>query len=243
MNNGGKMNGLAKKPEAILAIISLACFAFNFIYSLRGVAFGSQYYIFSAIGIAARALLVLYTLSLFEKDKAKMLLPVLFGLVAVGPLYNLISGFARLGFASEQTKFLLHTLPVAVAVVLAMICAIRGFSEKVLLKVAVAILIIAEVIGNPWLPYLVGAFRTLFSGYVISSLYDICSFVTIITLYVALLLVGLKSDKYMAQAVPREKLMKMHPGKALRLLQNERELGVITEEEYTALRDEILSKL
>jgi uncharacterized membrane protein len=195
------------------------------------------------IRIAPYVLLVIYLLKFHNEFKATVLVPVIFGLIAFEPLYyfveNLIYGYGI------YFRDLIFDIPLIVAFALATINALKGFSKKAFLIIAIVVGLLVEF----W--SIIDLFQSI-ERYFEDELYLFLFTWSIgilgtIALYVSLLLFGLKNRIPAIISVSPEKekknAEKMTPEQSLRLLKEKLDLGMITEEEYKAQRTEIINNL
>ena len=179
------------------------------------------------VTLAPYVLLVLYISKFYKKSKADILVPIIFGLIAI----NLIIYFSP------------SNLLRSIAFLFAMFCALTGFSNKRLFIIAMACGLLFEFIS------IIETFRFIL-WYIESRYYLYIIDLSIrtlgtVALYIALLLFGLKNEipSIISIAPKKARIGKMTPEQELRLLKEKLELDVITEEEYQDQRAEIISKL
>ena len=195
------------------------------------------------ISIAPYVLLVIYLLKFHNEFKATVLVPVIFGLIAFAPLYYFVD-FLFLGYGI-YFRDLIFDIPLIVAFALATINALKGFSKKAFLIIAIVVGLLLEFMS------IIELFQSI-EWYLEDELYLYLftrpiSILGTIALYVSLLLFGLKNRIPAIISVSPEKekknAEKMTPEQSLRLLNDKLELGMITEEEYKAQRAEIINNL
>ena len=179
--------------------------------------------------------------------KATILVPVIFGLIAFAPLYYFVENLIEVLIHGYGIYFgeWLFDIPLIVAFVLATINALKGFSKKAFLVIAIVVGLLVEF----W--SIINLFKSI-EWYLKEELYLYLftrpiSILGTIALYVSLLLFGLKNRIPAIISVSPEKekknAEKMSPEQALRLLNDKLELGMITKEEYQSQRAEIINNL
>lgn len=241
-----------KAPIMILAFVALAFTALSSItyfvgydwyygYSLT-VRFPDFYgWISMLTTIAPFILYVIYVLKLHTRSKAVII--IIFGLLAFAQLYYYIEPLIYgLGFSLKELLFSFLQIS---AYALAIISAAKGFSKKVLLIIAVAIILLFELLSIINLApvmkfYFEDELYLYFFTMLVSRLGTIC-------LHVSFLLLGLKNRIPTISTASDEKeiinLDQISPEQALLLLNDKLELGMISEEEYRAQRAQIIAKL
>lgn len=238
-----------KHKNAIIAL-SLASLIFiilSYILSFIGI---GRYVSFIGLflmllDIAPSALISVYLLKFYNKYKGDVIVPIIFGLIALTPLYH------------SATRAIYHTgialildLLIIIAFILATISASKGFSQKKFLILALTIGLIIEsifFIQTTLTIFVRNAIYQLFIDqfFLTYILWNICSSLAKVCLYIALLLFGLNNKfpttiKFNTRKKENETT---DPEQALKILKNEFELNMITEEEYKIKRAEIISKL
>ncbi len=245
----------SKAPITILAIIALGCTV------LSSITYFAHYdwvevngdYVFEltfrfpslirlislAFTLAPKVLLILYVFMFFKEFKATIIVPIIFGCIAVSPLFTFVFGYAF------DVITLIKNLITMVTFTLATISALKGLSNKVFIIIPTA-----WSIAWSFLPLISLSSSSEFYAREGMTLYlftDPASIIASITLNVALLLFGLKNRIPAIISVSPEKekknAEKMTPEQSLRLLNDKLELGMITEEEYKAQRTEIINNL
>jgi len=188
--------------------------------------------------VAPVILFAMYIFKYYKQFQATSLIPVTLGLIAFTPLFYFIRDLA-LGYGSAPID-LLPDLLVIVSFTLATINAIKGFSKKVYLIIAVACGLLSEVLS--FVSFIRYAGEYISDGLYLYLFTWPLSIVGISALYVALLLFALKNN--IPVAIKKEKSTdKMSPEQSLRYLKEQLDLGIITEEEYQTQRADIISKL
>lgn len=195
------------------------------------------------IALAPIVLFLIYVLKFHESFKATIFVPIVFGLIAFSPIYNMIKNLIMgYGFYLSQ---LIATLLIVVPFVLATISALKGLSKKsfTITAFVVTLLICASSVIAMFLStghYL----RNEQYIYLITSL---CNVLGTILFYISLFLFAMNNriPAILAPSPEQEKknVEKMSPEQSLRYLKERLDLGMITEEEYQAQRAEIISKL
>lgn len=254
-----------KKPIAVLTIIS-AVFAFvgimDYFVDYEQVRYGFdlytvpcfvvpvwgyelQYIIQSVLLVIAMALFAVYILKFPGTEKIKCIAPVVFGLEAIWMLsetmYIVFDYGFFIGFYSTPIRNLLYII-LAILFVLVATNAVKKFSEKFLV-IAVAIGILLEAFGYyDSIGYL---FICVEEGHFLKLLLWLISIVGHFLFYIALIWFGLTNTiPPMSSATSKKKeIENISPEQALRTLKEKLDNGMITEEEYTAQRATIISKL
>lgn len=215
----------------------------NSFYELT-VGFPSFFELFYLIlSIAPYILFFIYLLKFHNEFKATVLVPVIFGLIAITSLYYCIESLIY-GYSFYLID-IIHHLLIIPTFALATINALKGFSKNIFLIIAIVAGLIVEFMS------IINLFQAI-SWYLEKELYLYLftwpiSILGTITFYVSLLLFGLKKTIPAILSVSSEKentnVEKMSPEQALRLLKDKLDLGMISEEEYQTQRAEIISKL
>ena len=233
----------------VLRIISSISYFVNYNYVSYGkyemnIAFPPFASLISLIiALAPIVLFLIYILKFHESFKATIFVPIVFGLIAFSPIYNMIKNLI-MGYGFNPAS-LISTLLIVVPFVLATISALKGLSKKsftitafVIALLICAISVIAMFINTGY--YL----RSERYIYLITSPCDILG---TISFYISLFLFAINNriPAILALSPEQEKknVEKMSPEQILRLLKHKLDLGMITEEEYQAQRAEIISKL
>ena len=206
--------------------------------------------------LAPAVLLVLYVFWLHKKAKSKIIIPIILGAISLYfPLYylneymmywyvnwfdieELIHYFInRLG--SDFPIPLLHVF-ITITFALSIISALKGLTNKVMLIIATALGLAAELFR------FIGIIRDMdfFLHYqlYLAIFLVICEIIGFILLYISILLFGLK-NRPPAKEKERSKRKPLSPEKELRALNEKLELGIITQEEYQSQRAEIIRML
>lgn len=193
------------------------------------------------LDIAPCVLFLLYIIKFYNDFKATFIIPLIFGLIAVTPLtyyirdiifkYNIFLGNLH------------YDIFIIVTFVLAAISALKGFSKKIFLIIAITTGLIVEFLVT------INLFKTI-SWYIENGLYysiftRSSYIIGTTTFYIALLLFGLKNriPALLSTSPKKEPSGKADPEQALMLLKDKLDFGMITEEEYQAQRAEIIRKL
>lgn len=192
--------------------------------------------------IAPCVLFLLYIIKFYNELKAAAIIPLIFGLIAVTPLTFYIREII-LYKHNIYLGNLRYDIPIIVTFSLAAISALKGFSKKIFLIIAIMAGLIVEfaVTINMFknISWFIenGLYYSIFtrSSYIIGT----------ITFYIALLLFDLNNriPALLSMSPEKESSGKTDPEQALRLLKDKLDFGMITEEEYQAQRAEIISKL
>lgn len=221
-----------KVPILLLSIISLVftvlCYIAYFKYD-----FSSVFDLISLIlYITPCVLFLLYIIKFYNEFKATVIVPLIFGLIAVSPLFYCIIDMIykyNIYFIS-----LLFDILIIVTFTLAAISALKGFSKKIFLIIAIVAGLFVECVSFLGFLNIIFFHPTRFSN-----------LLGTITFYIALLLFGLNNriPALLSTSPEKEPSGKADPEQALRLLKDKLDFGMITEEEYQAQRAEIISKL
>lgn len=235
-NSMDTQNGIRyKKPIILMSIISLffislsyiICFViFDYMNTFRVIEFVSF-----LLRMATCVLLLLYVVKFHKKFNATILVPIVFGLLAIYPLFD-IRSISMLFF---------HVPFIMVPFVFATINALEGLTNKIILRIAIAVGIIVEFIYLA--TFIIDIIRidiSRYEGYIVYIIGYFCGITGRIVLYLALLLFGLTNRIPSIIPVSPEK---MNPEKELRILKDKLDSGMITEEEYQIQRAKIISKL
>lgn len=247
----------ANKPITILTIVSLIltvicsldCFTyytsgsddlwelkFSFGYGILDTIFSLLSYL---ISIAPVIVFAIYIFKFYKQFKSDVAIPISLGLIGFNPIYYFIRNVI-LGYGFSSILDILVDLIIIVSFVLATISALKGFSKKVYIIIAVACGVLSKFVS-------LTSFIGCISHYINDGLYLYLftwplAIIGSVALYIALLLFCLNNK--MPVAIKKEKnTEKMTPEQSLRYLKEKLELGLITEEEYQAQRAEIISKL
>lgn len=235
-----------KTPIVILTIISLF---FKFFRFLSRILLGDPITIYSLVflllDVVSRIILLVYIFAFFKKFKATILVPIIFALLALSPLLSLINTieiYSRYDFLVSWYRITSLVTPLVTYIVqfiafsLATISALKGLSNKILIVIPIGLLLLFD------LESFVSFFR-----YGESNLQILSNEIASVAFNVALLLFGLKNRMPSVFSITSEKEKKkagkLSPEQSLKLLKEELDLGMITEEEYQSQRSEIISKL
>lgn len=248
----------AETPITVLIIISLIltaiCSLDNFTYyiSSNGGAWEFHFSLFEdgiidtifsllsySLLIAPVILFAMYIFKYYKRFQATILIPIVLGLIAFTPLFNFIRDLA-FGYGLSSILDLLVDLLVIVSFALATINALKGFSQKKCLIIAVSCGLLGEIVSFI-------SFICYAGTYISDELYLYLftwplSIIGFSALYIALLLFVLKNN--ISVMVMKEKnTVTMSPEQSLRYLKEKLDLCMITEEEYQAQRADIIDKL
>lgn len=195
--------------------------------------------VYLLLSIAPVILFALYIFRYYSKGKATIIVPIVFGLLAVESIvqcffYNVIIA-----------QLLLACLLLVAPCTLALISALKGLYKKRYVIIAMSIGLLLEVIE------LMNFFSS--SHYYIEKSMWMYLFVIPMRIFgtsafcIAMLLFALKNRiPYLLALSPEKekaKVGKMRPEQALELLNYKLEANMITEEDYQAQRADIISKL
>lgn len=259
-------------PIVVLSVISLICtvlgcatyFISHGYFRIDGsyeseliTKFPSADGIFSMVcSLIVAILLVLYILKLYKSSKSAFIVPLCLLTMAIRKITAFIKNISyykdNTVFDRESVNMLLirnnvFTVIILGTAILSIIGLFKAFSNRPFIIAAA----ITEIIDKSL--QLFGIFSMYISGVINSNfsdtilLLDIISYIGSITLFVALLLFILKSPIPALTAKANQKEIVNAEGinteQELRTLNNRRNAGLITEEEYMAQRAEIISRL
>lgn len=231
-----------KVPMLALSLVSLAFIALCFVIDTIFLKSGLKAVIYDIYILVPPVLVMLYVLRLHKSTKAKFVMSLIFALIAATPVcYSIVFGLDSLihGVNNFRTLFAVTVI----AFLLATISVAKGFSEKILAIAITAGLLVecANLIFN--VPIIKG-FLYDDSHMRLIALLWLFEPLGRITLYVAFLLFSLKGKRVSDFVLPPDKAIEdMSPEQALKALKEKFEQGVISEEEYSAKRAEIINKL
>lgn len=191
------------------------------------------------IGLAPIVLFLVYIFKFHKDFKAAICVPIVFGLIAFNPIYNIISNLIMgYGFYFE---YLISSAPF----VLAIISALKGFSKKSLTIIAFSVSFIICVFS------IISMFLNI--GYYLSNeLYiilipSLCGILGTISFYISLFLFAMNNRiptlLTFSSEHENKNPEKMSPEQSLKLIKDKLDCGIISEEEYQAQRADIISKL
>lgn len=227
-------------PILVLSFVSLACAVIQFILScVYGPVTRVLFYLFYLIiDIAPAVLLILYVLKFLRACKATVLVPIVFALTGASELF-------RYGFNTYSDIAICFIF--TVAFVLATISASKGLSNKIFVLIPTVLALAVHSFEFA---------ATLYRGIVYIGYADLeflfwyfsneVGLIAPITLNAALLLFGLKNRIpaiFPASSQKSNHDTQLSEERALRLLADKLELGMITSEEYQAARAEIIKNL
>ena len=202
--------------------------------------------IYSIFALAPIVLFLIYILKFHQKLTASILVPIVFGLIAIESIFILIIDSILYGF--DFTSLAFSSLVFIIPFVLATICALNGLTKKTLIIVAFSVVFLPcsiemfELLRN--IPYY---FEGNFNFYYNNPIVNLCETLGPIAFYVSLFLFAMKnripSILVLSPKQEKKREATLSPEQALILLKDKRDFGIITEEEYQAQRAEIISKL
>ena len=161
------------------------------------------------------------------------------GLIAFAPLWHCISDFV-LGYGFSSYLDLLVDLLIIVPFTFATISALKGFSNKIYVVIAVSCGLLREAI--PFISFIRYAGEYISDGVYLYLFTWPLSIIGFSALYIAILLFVLKNN-ISSTKKKEESTEKMSIEQSLRYLKEKLDLDMITEEEYKAKRAEIINKL
>lgn len=260
--SGKEITIRGKTPIVLLSIAALifktlSCISYFAYYDYNGfewkleVIFPPLVNLFYLLlSIAPYILFVLYILKFYKDFKARILVPIIFGLIAFLFLFNLFNDI-RLLFAFRDYRdddiFFSYSVSSIISLFyfivfgLAAFSALKGFEKRGSL-VPLVIGTVAEVLQS------VLSLRSFIVWYLEEELYlylftEPAATLGKICFYTALLLFTFKNRIPAIISTSRKKVKEMTPEQALRALKNRLDWGMISEEEYQAQKAEIISKL
>ena len=255
---------LKKNYLAVLSIVALVgCFfsimpSFTYYYNYDlTFTFTFQAFLFAIIRLSPLVLLVLFVFKLNKSKRACVILPIVFALTAIAPLYSIIQNLIR-GTTSDAV----NTLLTIITIIPFAIVAFKGTANKKLLIATSSIMLFAELILLiSYIPNF-GTYEKY--GLEFWLICYLCGIVGRSALYVTLMLFGLKNNvpgivtairnpyapiapavapTTEPEAEPAQVECETSPADALRALNEQQEQGMLSEEEYRTKRAEIISRL
>lgn len=196
------------------------------------------------IELAPIVLFLIYIFKFYKNLKATFCVPIVFGLIAFAPIYNSI---IRTLMAGERLYFadLIFNLFIVVPFLLATISALKGFSKKTFIIIALSISFLFCAFSVIAIFFSIGF--ALRNGQYIYSITSPCSVLGTILLYISLFLFAMNNRIPAILTPSPEQIMKniekMSPEQSLKLLKDNLEFGTISEEEYQRQRAKIIRKL
>lgn len=195
------------------------------------------------IGLAPIVLFLVYIFKFHKDFKAAICVPIVFGLIAFNPIYNIISN--RIMGYGFHFEYLISSLLSSAPFVLAIISALKGFSKKSLTIIAFSVSFIICVFS------IIGIFLNI--GYYLSNeLYitlitSLCGILGTISFCISLFLFAMNNRiptlLTFSSEHENKNPEKMSPEQSLKLIKDKLDCGIISEEEYQAQRADIISKL
>ena len=222
--------------------------------------FGSLIYLI--IYLAPIVLFLIYALKLYKKIKVTICMPIVFGLIALAPIYNFFIDFMAIcnNIASMQHGFntdvlfgvllviivvFIRMLFIAVPLVVATISALKGFSKKSFTIIAFVIVLLNRAFSILSIVSTVEYY--LESEFYIHLITVPCGFLGAVLFYIALFLFAMSLRKpTILMSSPKQNkkcIKKMSPEQDLIMLKDRFDFGIISEEEYQSQRAEIINKL
>lgn len=200
------------------------------------------------LSVSPVAILLLYIFKYYRNHKASVMIPIVFGIIALQTIFDVIPGLRYFKFMyrwSISKILVLLNLVFLVFLIVATVSALYGLRKKVFVAMAMSIGLISEVLLIvPDLLLVKKLFKNPFTTEIFSVI-DISSLFLIISkmaMYTAILLFGLKNS------IPNiflsfGKNQKNTPEQELQVLSDKLEFGIITKEEYQTQRAEIINRL
>ncbi len=201
-------------------------------------------------------LFIVYITKFYYKDKAKLIFPAFFAILAITPLFETLLDIVLLNmplnfYIKFDKETLIYNSLTFLIFAWAFINSLWGLTKKVgfIVPLALGMLVqltpIQSVIAQ--FDVFITHGRFLFLDSPRQIICTIFSILSTILLYIGLLIFGLKNNPSYVLLEKKLKetrdLSTMPPDKALKYLKECFELEIITEEEYQAQRAEIISKL
>lgn len=197
--------------------------------------------VYLLLSIAPVILFALYIFRFYSKGKATIIVPIVFGLLAVESIVPCFFYDSDVIIAQLLLACLLLVMPYT----LALISALKGFYKKRYVIIAMSICLLLKVIElmNFFSSshYYIEKSMWMYLFVIPMHIFGTCAFCF------AMLLFALKNRiPYLLALSPEKekaKIGKMRPEQALELLNYKLEANMITQEDYQAQRADIISKL
>ena len=194
-------------------------------------------FLFIPIALAPCVLMTVYISRLHEQFRGTVLIPIIFGVISIAPLYQLL-----LNINDNSIICVILAIAAFLSFGLVALDSLNRLSKKMLLIIAFCIGILTQVF------FMIEKLEwCLESKLYLYLLRVIPLAVGSLTIYTALFLFAFKNSIPSIKSIQLEKkkrtVEKMSPEQALVSLKNQLDLGVITEEEYSIQRSDIISKL
>ena len=227
-----------KTPITVLALIALICTVLSTIIELFNSSSSTSFLLYLVIDyLPSEVLLLLYIFIFFKNFKATIVVPIIFARVpATILLYAIVSSIGSYVFSHFfGLSFFVFCTIIMFVFILPIISALKGLTKKAFIVIPTLLLLLFYTLS---LAFLLLSFN---SNHSFSELF---STIASIAFNTALLIFGLKNriPSILAPSTKKGK-KQMSPEETLRLLKDEFDLGMITEEEYRAQRFDIISKL
>lgn len=227
----------------ILSIVALLCTVISCI---------SKFRISALISIIPTVLFVIYVFKYHKEQKATILIPITFVLLAVVFMFRSLCAFDvhegrwfweyRIYFDENKLLTVLREMAF-ISCIVACISAWRGFDKKIIIMVTMLVCLLYEVIQIAYNINSIANGKHFFMRNIISNeIVPIINIIGISALCVALFLFGWKNF-IRPIALKNKKATTDNPEQALSFLKAKRKCKVITEEDYQIQRTEIVSKL
>ena len=184
--------------------------------------------------LAPCLLFALYIYSYHSKFKAATLISLALGVVAISPILSFIDAF-RYEYALSAFELILYLAAIA-SFLLAAFSSTKGIINKPFLIAAVVTGVLMEV------TYLENVSWYLEDDIYLFAVATIIGFIGQVSFYAAILLFGLYNSLPVKE-LPSATTNEVPVEQALRLLKDKYAAGMISEEEYLAQRNDIISKL
>lgn len=194
--------------------------------------------------LAPIVLMFIYVQFFYKRCKATILVPIVFGVIAFFPISDILIDGVLYNYWNVDVYVLLDLIFIAPAFVLAMINAFNGFTKKYGVIIAFIAGMIEVTISFINLIRSIGFYVDGYYLYMITSPLYI---VSMTFLYIALLTFAVKcklsSIRARSPQKEIEKTVCFTPEQALRILKQNFESGIISQEEYELQKAEILKNL
>ena len=244
---------------AILALLGIAtgCSPTFLEFRYSGIRFRPFYrwdtydYLYLGFELLPVILFMVYTFIFYKKNRLNWMMGLVYGLLGFYCLFRIYNTFTQ-DVAVAIILTLLFDLAMHITFMLAMISALRGSSKRVSLMFSVVLGFVVQFI-------LLVAFCVNLRQYIryTPELFVISDFVHIfgkIFFYIALLIFGMANRNRAEQVAPvavaepmevpaPSAAARLSAEEALKMLAEKRDNGSITEDEYLALRSEIIRSL
>ena len=246
---------------AILALIGIlvGCSPTYLEFRYSGIRFRPTYrwdtqdYLYLAFELLPVILFMLYTFIFYKKNRLNWLMGVVYGLLGFYCLYGIYNAVTGTGMVAVTALInLVFSVGMHITFMLAMISALRGSSNRVALVFTVVLGFVKQFIVLAVLCVNLQQLMRYNPEYLVIS--DLVHVFGMVFFYIALLIFGMANRNREEEPAPVEapvvvpveapaEAARLSAEEALRMLAQKRDNGSITEEEYQALRAEIIRSL